>query len=131
MKAQVARKIESRIWDSFDRKYPLEKVFNHKGKRDAISYIFENRERLFQGYCEAESKLSYLESLPWIGVITKYHLAKNLGFNVIKPDRHLTRIAMRCAMTPNEMCENLSKKTGDKLTVIDTVIWRAANLGFI
>jgi len=131
MKAQVARIIERRVYNAIYDVLPVYSAFKHKGKAAAIEYIWGNREGLFKEYYKAEDKLEYLKTLPWIGDITKYHLAKNLGLDVIKPDRHLVRIAAQYNTTPLEMCQKLSRETGHKLALIDTVIWRAANLGFI
>lgn len=75
--------------------------------------------------------MEYLQTLPWICPITKYHLTKNLGLDVCKPGRHLVRIAGDYDMTPEELCEKLSKEAGDRVAMVDNGIWRAANLGFI
>ena len=37
---------------------------------------------------------SYLSIFPFIGPVTSLHLAKNLGYDVVKPDRHLFESAM-------------------------------------
>lgn len=110
---------------------PINTVFHHKGKVKAIEYIIANGERLFEEYIESKDKLEYLKTLPFIGEITKYHLAKNLGENVVKPDRHLVRIANNYNTTPYELCEKLSKETSYRIATIDLIIWRAANLGLI
>jgi len=34
-----------------------------------------------------------LRSFPYIGGVTAFHLAKNLGADLAKPDRHLSRLA--------------------------------------
>ena len=58
-------------------------------------------------------------------------LAKNLGVDCVKPDRHLVRIAKMYNTNPFDMCQKLSDLTGDSLNTVDTVIWRAANLRMI
>jgi len=131
MKNQVARKIEEKVYDAINCGQAIKCAFRHKGKAEAIQYIVDNHERLFAEYLAAEDKLAYLESLPWIGGITKYHLAKNLGLDVVKPDRHLVRIAGKEGKTPLDLCKELSELTGDSLAVVDSVLWRAANLGMI
>lgn len=131
MKNQVARKIYDKIKLAlFDGK-PISEVFGHTGKVLAIERMRTHYHKTFNNYKKAEDKLAFLESLPWIGGITKYHLAKNLGIDCVKPDRHLVRIAKTFGTKPLEMCKKLSDQTGDKLAAVDTVIWRAANLGFI
>jgi hypothetical protein len=131
MKAQIARPIFERILGALGDRRPISEVFGHKGKVAAINHVWENQKEVFRSYTEAEDKLTFLEGLPWIGKITKYHLAKNLGADVCKPDRHLVRVANFYQTTPEELCQNISEKTGDSVALIDLVIWRACNLGFI
>jgi len=75
-------------------------TFNHPGKAGAViaaafKIIAGNPEReigcKLSDMCNLEV-LVYLQTYPFIGNITKYHLAKNLGFDVVKPDRHLVRL---------------------------------------
>ena len=129
MREQVARIIQDRIWPFLHRGESSSGGFNHKLKCRAIDYVWRERERLFAEWRAADDRLEYLERLPHIGPITKYHLARNLGMNVCKPDRHLVRIA--APLTPHEMCAMLAKATGDRIGVVDCVIWRSANLGLI
>ena len=37
----------------------------------------------------------------------KFHLARNLGLDFAKPDRHLQRIAQSYNTTPQELCEHI------------------------
>lgn len=134
MKNQVARKIYNRVLTAMIDKKPLIDVFKHKGKVKAIESIWENRAVCFARYLaqeDNEHSLIELEKLPWIGKVTKYHLAKNLGMDVCKPDRHLVRIAEKYNTTPEKLCQKLSDATGDRIATVDYVIWRAANLGKI
>lgn len=131
MKEQIARKIWSRILDAMQKGKKAIDVFGHKGKARAIDTMCHRRNERFDEYGKSPDKLTYLQSLPWIGPITKYHLAKNLGHDCVKPDRHLVRIAAMEGKTPDELCRELSVATGNKLAVIDTVLWRAANLGIL
>lgn len=131
MKEQIARKINDRIWGAIEIGQDISEVFGHKGKVKAIKYVLGNSGTLFQEYVLSNDKITFLKSIPYIGNITCYHLAKNLGHDCIKPDRHLVRIANEYGTTPNEMCDILSNNTGDKKCVIDIVIWRAANLKII
>jgi len=64
-----------------------------------------------------------------LGPITSIHLAKNLGCDLVKPDRHLVRIAkvLGCS-DPIELCSLIASQTGEKLSVIDVVLWRYAVL---
>lgn len=68
--------------------------------------------------------LNELDKLHFIGPVTKYHLARNLGFDYVKPDRHLVRLAEKYNMTPFELCDIIHQKTGRRLGTIDVILWR-------
>jgi hypothetical protein len=69
--------------------------------------------------------MSELERLPYIGAVTKFHLAKNLGLDVAKPDRHLVRVASRFGYKDvQRMCRDIFDFCGDKIAVADLVLWR-------
>ena len=131
MKAQIARQIFNRLIQAMKSRSSLWGAFKHPGKLGAIGYVWAIRNQLFFEYFKSKDKIEFCKSLPWIGDITKYHLAKNLGVDCIKPDRHLVRIAKTYNTDPFSMCQKLSNELGDNLNTIDTVIWRAANLGLI
>ena len=134
MKNQIAEKIWHRVRAAISEDMPIyPNSFGHKLKADSIQYIWDYKEQLFEKYLSTpdEKKMDLLESLPFIGKITKYHLAKNLGMDVCKPDRHLVRIAEKFKTTPEKLCQKLADATGDRIATVDYVIWRAANLGKI
>lgn len=106
--------------------------FGHTGKIDAIISMafrvvmdgFETIKNLTNHY-----GVKYLQSFDFIGPATSYHLAKNLGLNVAKPDRHLSRVAEVSGFgSVAELCEKISKITGDSVPVVDLVIWRFATI---
>jgi hypothetical protein len=69
--------------------------------------------------------LAALEALPFIGTVTKWHLAKNLGLDVAKPDRHLLRIAARFGYDDvQRMCHDICEFCGERISVADLVLWR-------
>lgn len=131
MKAQVAVGIFRKVWEALTTGGDVRAVYGHPGKAWAVAFVYENREQFFEEYKAAEDKLAYLVTLPWIGDITKYHLAKNFGVDVAKPDRHLVRVAGEYGTTYDELCRRLSEEVGDRIGTVDYVIWRAANLGMI
>lgn len=110
---------------------PVIEVFKHKGKAAAIEQIWRERSKLLAGYTAAVDKLAFLENLPWIGSITKFHLAKNFGVQVAKPDVHLQRMADREGCTAQELCERPAASTGYRVATIDTILWRAAANGLL
>lgn len=106
-------------------------VFGHKGKAEAIDRVFRDRDKLLKEYLlvPEDGKIAWLRHLPWIGPITCWHLAKNYGFDVAKPDRHLVRIAGAEGVRP--MCARLAEESGDRVATVDLVLWRAATLKLI
>ncbi len=106
--------------------------FSHKAKINAILNLVEHVAAL--SYPEVRRNvvaggLTYLETFAFIGPVTRYHFAKNLGLDVVKPDRHLMRISAAAGYTsPEEMCRLISRFTGEKIAVVDVVLWRFATL---
>jgi hypothetical protein len=77
----------------------------------------------------SEDPISRLQIFPFIGPTTSWHLAKNIGFNVAKNDRHLARLALLHGFSDaHALCELIAETTGEPLSVIDIVLWRFATL---
>ncbi len=129
MKAQVAAGIWQRVRPTVENGGSAAEVFGHKGKAAAIDAVYAHRGERLAEYLAAADKLAYLRGLPWIGDSTCYHLAKNFGHDVAKPDRHLVRIAG--AEGVHALCARLARASGDRVATVDLVIWRAANLRLI
>lgn len=134
IKNQIARLIETRIRDAWEKGEPTSSAFGHKGKVKAIDEVSNHRVYYFQQWQQAQDKFEYLATLPWVGHITKFHLAKNLGMDIAKPDRHLVRIAQEYVadnyeMSCFELCRRISSITGLRVATVDLIIWREANLG--
>ncbi|GHU80706.1 hypothetical protein FACS189468_1230 [Spirochaetia bacterium] len=73
--------------------------------------------------------IDYLQNLPFIGPITSFHLAKNIGFSVAKPDRHLVKIMKELNYSSVEaLCSEISELTDDPIPVVDIVLWRYSTL---
>jgi hypothetical protein len=106
--------------------------FSHAPKINAILNVVEHVAAL--GYSEVRKRivaggLTYLETFAYIGPVTRYHLGKNLGLDVVKPDRHLKRISAAAGCnSPEELCRFISRFTGEKIAVVDTVLWRFATI---
>jgi hypothetical protein len=131
MRNQVVEVIYKRVIEALQRHIPLSGVFGHKSKSAAILGVWNARNSYFEKYLESTDKVEWLKTLPWIGDITKYHLARNLGIDCVKPDRHLVRIANKENTTPFKLCKHLAYKTGYRIGTVDVILWRAANLGYV
>jgi hypothetical protein len=105
-------------------------VFNHPRKLSAIVDVARSVERA--GFAELKDRIIgepmvELRRFPYIGEVTAWHLAKNLGFDVAKPDRHLVRLARDHGFADaHALCAALSHATGEPVRVVDLVLWRYA-----
>lgn len=106
-------------------------VFGHPGKAAAIDSIWKRRRSLFRKLRETEDLIGFCGSLPWVGPVTRLHLAKNLGADVAKPDVHLNRLAAPTGESAQGLCERLAKETGYRAATIDLILWRACADGIV
>lgn len=131
MSYTVAGSIYRRCLKALWFKGDVRRVFRHKGKAKAINRIWADRAQLFAAYLEARDKLGFCQSLPWIGPTTCYHLAKDLGVDVAKPDVHLARLAARDRISVQGLCRRLARQAGYRVATVDTILWRACATGII
>ncbi len=72
----------------------------------------------------------FLTELPYVGAVTWRHLAKNLGLQMVKEDRHLVRLAGAWGRpSADDMCREIADWLGEPLSVVDLVLWRWCALG--
>jgi hypothetical protein len=77
-----------------------------------------------------DNPIEGLMALPFMGPATSRHLAKNIGLDVAKPDRHLVRLAAAAQYSSaDELCQRISWVVGDSVSMIDTVLWRYSTFG--
>jgi len=107
-------------------------IFNNDRK---ISAIIEMSERVCNiGFdklieCLEKSPIDFLQTFNHIGPVTSYHLAKNLGLQIAKPDRHLVRLSNVLGFEDvQNLCSMISEDSGDAIPVVDIVLWRFATL---
>jgi len=107
-------------------------VFNHHGKMAAIIISSEIIEEVgFESLKKQirDNPIETLQEFPYIGDVTVFHLAKNIGLALAKPDRHLVRIADNEGYSNvQDFCRMVSLLSGDSIPVVDIVFWRFANL---
>jgi len=108
------------------------RIFNNRAKINAI--IDAATQISKQGFANikkliAKDPINFLQKFKFIGPITVYHLAKNIGLDFAKPDRHLQRIAsMHNYSDVQDFCRDISKHSGDSVPVVDIVFWRFATI---
>lgn len=146
MKEQIIRRIFQKISPCFFNWKSARKIVDNKQKcyRAAIK-VFRNKRKIAAiiqscvlidetGFSEikrriSENPIDTLKNFPFIGEVTVYHLAKNIGVCVAKPDRHLVRIAEGEGFDDvQNFCKIVSDLSGDCIPVVDIVFWRFANL---
>lgn len=104
------------------------KIFNNENK--ANCFLKGSKAIYEEGFSNFKKNLKndgidYLEKLPGIGPITKFHLAKNIGLvDIEKPDIWLVRVAEEYNSTVTEVVDFLSKKNKLSRHVVDVILWR-------
>ena len=128
-------------------------IYKNKTKVKAIKNVWDNRlsySYAFYSYKTVEEKVEFLGTLPHIGNITKYHLARNLGLNFVKYDIWIQRLGVALYGTEefvdkvnntkllpqikyfcDIMFDKIQEETGEKVGFIDVVLWRACQKGLI
>lgn len=146
MREQVIRRLFPAVTAAFhdwssaahvarDQTHCIEKAlrfFRHRPKIDAIAHncvlVHQLGAESILRRTEREGP-AVLQLFDYVGEVTCWHLAKNLGLDVVKPDRHLVRIAGAAGYeSPSVLCREIAEFTGDRVAVVDIVLWRYANL---
>lgn len=74
--------------------------------------------------------------LPWMGLANRRYLAKNLGFDLAKNDRHLTRLAGQYRYSADasgvqRFVEDVACCVAERVSVVETVLWNTCEAGAI
>lgn len=128
----LSNKAAHSISDKLHKHFPDFNVITHPGKRKAISQMWKEFPKHFEklkALKTDEERIEYIGSLFYMGPTIRYHMAKNLGIQVAKPDRHLVRLATAFGYSDVQtLCRDISQATGDKISVVDLVLWRHSAL---
>jgi len=104
------------------------KIFNNENK--ANCFLKGSKFISAEGFSNFKKDLNsngvdYLEKLPGIGPITKFHLAKNIGLvDIEKPDIWIVRVAKEYNSTVTEAVDFLCEKNKLSRHVVDVILWR-------
>ncbi len=111
-------------------------VIRHPGKQKVIRRLFREGKDRWEILRQTDDKVAFIGTLPYMGPALRHHLARNLGIDTVKPDRHLLRLADRFGFeTPLALCQAIQKDLElpgmkpERLGTIDVVLWRYCNLG--
>ena len=148
-KYEIARKVEGKVADAFNNYMSAKDIVDHKDAyRERALAVFRNTRKIdailaissaiaFHGWPAFKDSigttpLRELRKFSMMGPALSCHLAKNLGFDVAKPDVHLLRIAYLLGYREyegvQEMCTDIAKATGDKISVVDLTFWWYAKI---
>jgi 3-methyladenine DNA glycosylase Tag len=71
----------------------------------------------------AKEALAQLTTLPFVGANNKYHLARNLGWDVVVKTGPVPRLAAYLETTAEQLCETIANQTGERVRTVDLVLW--------
>ena len=106
----------------------MTEIFRNQRKLNAISEIWKKKEN----WSEFRATLTTVDSLadlPFIGNITKYHLARNIGLmSCAKPDVHMVRWCCEKFGKEDEalvgkVTDAIAKRKGKKQGTVDFALW--------
>jgi hypothetical protein len=148
---KTAKVYYQRVLDSISEgRYEFDElieIFRNKHKVRGICDIWNNRQKYrdeFYAFADDLKRINYLKELPYIGEITKNHLARNLGYNFTKYDVWIQRIAVVLYGSYDDVknlntgvlkleiknyCDfmfgEIEERVKEKIGYIDVVLWRA------
>lgn len=130
------------IFHSIDKQFEerwerVKDIIANRAKHNAVRCLVGKIEAYMDAYGVAywdEFKrvhftVDALQKLPFIGEVNSNHLARNIGLDCVKPDRHLVRLASHFGFdSPDAMCSLLSGLHEERVGVVDFVLFSGARL---
>lgn len=103
-------------------------VLKHPRKIDAILDMAESLAREPGQMARLAARpvsevLAWLQTLPWVGPTSRYHLARNLGWQVVVQTGPVPRLAAFLEMTADELVAATAAEVGEPLRLVDLVLW--------
>ena len=106
----------------------MQKHFKNQRKLSSIAAVWADRER-WEELRASFKTVDDLVNLPYIGEITKFHLARNIGLtSCAKPDVHLCRWCGSITGNDSEemvevLTKEIAKKVNRKQGTVDFALW--------
>jgi hypothetical protein len=93
----------------FGNRRKLNGIYAVAAHLQAIDWVIFSERYFDFGQLSTAEVIANLDKLPNVGSIIAHHLARNLGFDTVKPDLHLIRVAQRFGFSsPHALCSYLS-----------------------
>lgn len=67
--------------------------------------------------------LAWMSTLPFVGANNRYHLARNLGWDVVVRSGPVVRLAAYLLTTSEDLCAAIAAETGERMRTVDLVLW--------
>ncbi len=67
--------------------------------------------------------LAWMVTLPFVGANNRYHLARNLGWDVVVRSGPVVRLAAYLLTTSEDLCGAIAAETGERIRTVDLVLW--------
>ena len=110
-------------------------IISHPKKVDAILSCAEKLKSWgwpdFKRWLETIDLLVTPGRLGYVGPATRYHLARNIGADVAKPDRYMLDLANKYGYPKTDagvqaLAKRISQLCAERVGVVDVVLWRDA-----
>ena len=127
-RAKIAARLTPQLVAAADDPQKLRSLFHNERKIQSIEKIYARRKEWKKLRAEL-TDVDSLTNLPYIGEITKYHLARNIGLlSCAKPDVHLCRWCEQITGKGSEedvirLVDSIAKRTGEKNGTVDFSLW--------
>lgn len=127
-RAKIAARLAPLIVECHGDIPKMQKHFKNQRKLNSIATIWGERER-WKELRDSFKTVDDLVNLPFIGEITKYHLARNIGLvSCAKPDVHLCRWCGKITGNDKEemvpiLTQAIADKVGRKQGTVDFALW--------
>ena len=100
----------------------------------AILDTWQARDRRFDEYRMFEddaARLAFIGGLPFVDEAATWRVAQAFGIPRTAPGGHLATIAAVLGEAPGDFCSRLAQEIGDSPAVVDAVLWRAVERGWL
>lgn len=141
MTANVTKKLWPGLTEGFRQWQPAAVAANRREVRVAALGVLKNPRKIdaILDYAEdlvqnpgqisrlaampVKEVLAYLQTLPWVGPTSRYHLARNLGWDVVVQTGPVPRLAAFLGRTPEELVTTTARTVGERVRTVDLVLW--------